>query len=1023
MNSKPIAVEKTQGRSYWRSLDRLHDSLEHRESAHEEHGSEEMPGGLSRRSVLKLMAASLSLAGLGLTSCRRPVETIVPYVEPPERVVPGVPRYYATTMPLALSAYGLIVESHEGRPTKIEGNPRHPSTLGTSSSMIQAAILGLYDPDRSQSVRHEGAEKTWEDFVAAWRELEQIRLEDQGAGLALLSEATCSPTLARLKNTFLERFPKAQWVTYEPTSDENVFNGLELATGQAYQPAYGFDRAKVILSLDADFLLSDTENVAHARGFAAGRSIQSEHDSMNRLYVAESGFSLTGANADHRLRIQSRHIGGLLVALAAELERQGLDIAIPGAVPRGTDIPGLDIKWVEVVAKDLLANRREGIIVAGNRQSPAVHSAVFALNKALGNVDSTIAYTELEDCSFSSVKELSGLVDAMESGSVSTLIILGGNPVYNAPVDLSFGENLSKVDTVIHLGPYVDETSELAHWHVPETHFLEAWGDARAGGGPLSVIQPLILPLFGAHSAVELLGVFTTETEAPGYEHVRATWKEILGEGDFEKRWNRVLHDGLLEGNELPTVDPALRPSALSEAVAMLSEPTGEVHQGELEIVFHRSPAVFDGRFANNGWLQELPDAITKVTWDNVAVMSPKTADELGLRNEDVASLRYRGRDVELPVWIVPGHADGTVSVTLGYGRRSAGRVGNNVGVDLYSIRTAEEPGFDSGLSLEPTGKTQPVAGTQNHGAMEGRPIVREASLSQYREQPDFAHHAEAHAPGGGPLFKDPVDWGKGYQWGMTIDLNTCIGCNACTVACQSENNIPIVGKEEVKKGREMHWIRLDRYFTSPAAEAGTESAHGAGGSLIHDPVPEDPQMVFQPLPCQHCETAPCEQVCPVAATVHDREGLNVMVYNRCIGTRYCLNNCPYKVRRFNYYNLTKHIPEIVKLAHNPDVTVRSRGVMEKCTFCLQRINAGKKNAKKEGRRVRDGDVKTACQQACPASAIQFGNINDPASAVAQNKGNPRNYDLLGELNTRPRVSYLAKIRNPHPELIADEPA
>ncbi|MDK1020071.1 MAG: 4Fe-4S dicluster domain-containing protein [Candidatus Hydrogenedentes bacterium] len=1019
MNIKPGTEKNGQGRNYWRSLEHVQDNGDPREFISE--NPSELPEGFSRRGMLKLMAASVSLAGL--TACRRPVETIVPYVIPPEQVLPGVPRYYATTMPLGLSAYGLIVESHEGRPIKIEGNPRHPSTLGASSAMIQAAILGLYDPDRSQSVLHDGEEKTWADFVEAWQSLEQTHLEDQGAGLALLSESFSSPTLARLKSAFLLRFPRARWVTYEPASAENVFDGLELAAGQAYQPAYRFGRANIILSLDADFLLSDTENVAHARGFAEGRSIQSGNDSMNRLYVAESAFSLTGANADHRLRIQSGRIGGLLVAVAAELERLGLDITIPGMATRDSGLPDVDPKWIQAVAGDLLANRGEGIIVAGDRQAPAVHAAVFALNKALGNVDSTITYHDLKDASISRRKELIDLVAAMEGGAVSTLIVLGGNPVYNAPIDLRFAEHLSKLNTIIRLGPYMDETAGLAHWHVPETHFLEAWGDARAVGGTASVIQPLILPLFGAHSAVEMLGVLTGGGDLPGYDHVRATWKETLGQGDFEKRWRRVLHDGLLQGSELPPVDPALRPSALSDAVMALQEPAGAgardaaEAKGSLEIVFHRSPAVFDGRFANNGWLQELPDAITKITWDNVAVMSPKTAREQGLRNEDVARLRYRDRVVELPVWVVPGHADGTVSVTLGYGRRSAGRVGNDVGVDLYAIRTAEAPGFDNGLSLEPTGKTYPLAGTQDHGSMEGRPIVREASLEHYKEHPDFAQHAEAHFGPGEKLFKDPVNWGEGNQWGMTIDLSTCTGCNACMVACQSENNVPIVGKAQVEEGREMHWIRVDRYFTSPASEEGTESAHGSEGSLIRDPIPEEPQMVFQPLPCQHCETAPCEQVCPTAATLHDREGLNVMVYNRCIGTRYCLNNCPYKVRRFNYFNLTKHLPEVMKLAQNPDVTVRSRGVMEKCTFCLQRINAGKKKAKREGRQVRDADVQPACQQTCPVGAIRFGNINDPASLVTQNKQNERNYDLLGEINTRPRVSYLAKVRNPHPDL------
>ncbi len=971
----------------------------------------ELPDGISRRGMLKLMAASVSLAGL--TACRRPLETIVPYVTPPEQLLPGVSRYYSTTMPLGLSAYGLVVESHEGRPIKIEGNPRHPSTLGASSALIQAAILGLYDPDRSQSVQLAGVPKVWTDFVAAWQALEQTHLEDQGAGLALLSESFSSPTLARLKSSFLLRFPRAQWVTYEPTGAENVFDGLELAAGQAYQPAYRFERAKVIFSLDADFLLTDTENVAHARGFAAGRSIQSKDDSMNRLYVAESAFSLTGANADHRLRIQSGRIGGLLVAVAAELKRLGLDVSIPGADAPDSGLPDVDPKWIQVVAKDLLANRGEGIIVAGDQQPAAVHAAVFALNKALGNVGTAITYHDLTDASISRLPELGGLVDAMEGGDVSTLIILGGNPAYNAPADLRFAERLSKVKTIIHMGPYLDETARLAHWHVPETHFLEAWGDARAVGGPASVIQPLILPLFGAHSAVEMLGVLSGGGDLPGYDHVRATSTETLGQTDFEKRWRRILHDGLLDGSKLPPVNPVLRPSALSDAVLAIQEAAGDVaeEKGSLEIVFHRSPAVFDGRFANNGWLQELPDAVTKVTWDNVAVMNPRTAREQGLRNEDVALLRYRDRAVELPVWVVPGHADGTVSVTLGYGRRSAGRIGNNVGVDLYAIRTAEAPGFDSGLRLEPTGRTQPLACTQDHGSMEGRAIVREATLSQYREQPDFAHQAEAHAPGGGPLFKDPVDWGQGNQWGMTIDLTTCIGCNACMVGCQSENNVAIVGKEQVVEGREMHWVRVDRYFTSPVAEVGTENAHDAEG------VPEDPQIVFQPLPCQHCETAPCEQVCPTAATVHDHEGLNVMVYNRCIGTRYCLNNCPYKVRRFNYFELTKHLPEVMKLAQNPDVTVRSRGVMEKCTFCLQRINAGKRQAKREGRQVGDADVQPACQQSCPVGAIRFGNINDPASLVTQSKQNERNYDLFGDINTRPRVSYLAKVRNPHPDL------
>ncbi len=494
----------------------------------------------------------------------------------------------------------------------------------------------------------------------------------------------------------------------------------------------------------------------------------------------------------------------------------------------------------------------------------------------------------------------------------------------------------------------------------------------------------------------------TGEPAVSGYDQVRTTWRTHLGETDFDKQWNRVLHDGLLEDSELPSVSATLRQGALTEAASKVEE-----GNDALEIVFRRSPTVYDGRFANNGWLQELPDAVTKLTWDNVAAMSPKTAEDQGVRNEDLVRIHYRGRSVEAPVWIVSGHADNSVSVTLGYGRRSVGRVGDNVGVDMYAIRTSEAPDIDGGLRLEKIGTKHPLAGTQDHASMEGRPIVREASLDHYRDHPDFAHGHGAHAAAGPGLFSDPVDYQQGNQWGMTIDLSTCTGRNACVVACQSENNVPIVGKKQVKLGREMHWLRMDRYFTGTSSE-------GAGQA-------DDPQMVFQPMPCQHCETAPCEQVCPVAATVHDSEGLNVMVYNRCIGTRYCSNNCPYKVRRFNYFNLTKHMPEVMKLAQNPDVTVRSRGVMEKCSFCVQRISAAKKRAKKEGHEVRDGDVRTACQQSCPAGAIQFGRIDDPASLVTHNKLSDRNYDLLGDLDTRPRVSYLAKLRNPHPELTGSD--
>ena len=591
-----------------------------------------------------------------------------------------------------------------------------------------------------------------------------------------------------------------------------------------------------------------------------------------------------------------------------------------------------------------------------------------------------------------------------------------------------FASAMAKVPQSIALGHAVDETSVKATWHIPRAHYLESWGDARAVGGILSIVQPLILPLFGGRSDVEVLGLMAGGQDRPGYDVVQETWKPILGEAEFDRKWNRVLHDGLLAGSELPEVDPGLTGAPLTELARAISGGAGTGSSGQpaagssgtLEIVFLPSPSVHDGRFANDGWLQELPDPLTKLTWDNPALVSPKTAEALGLANEDVIRVDHGGRSLELPVWLLPGMADGVVALTLGYGRSHAGRIGSGVGVDTFPIRTSQAAGFDSGARLTRLGRKSPLSATQEHGSMEGRPVVRESTLSELRSRPAAGAaeaegaHAEsapqvpegAGASGAHGVFEEEPHhfslwkehaYDQGHQWGMTIDLNSCIGCNACMVACQSENNVPVVGKVQVAKGREMHWIRVDRYF------AGDPSGN--------------PEMVFQPVPCMHCEDAPCEQVCPVAATVHDREGLNVMVYNRCIGTRYCSNNCPYKVRRFNFFNFTKDTPDILKLAMNPDVTVRARGVMEKCTYCTQRINRVKVDARLAGRDLRDGDVKTACQQACPASAIEFGDIRDQSSRVAKAKADPRNYALLEELNTKPRTTYLAKVRNPNPGL------
>ena len=990
-------------REHWRSLEQRAGTPEAREFMEREFpvGASELPEGIDRRTLVQLLGASLALAGAA--GCRRPVENIVPYVNAPEDTVPGVPKHYATTLPFGTDGYGLLVESHEGRPTKIEGNELHPATVGGASAQMQASILGLYDPDRSQHVAagKEKEKKTWADFVAAWKVLEAEHLADGGAGLAVLSPPSSSPTLFRLAGLFRERFPQARWTAWEPVNDENALAGAAWFAGRPLKTSFDVGAAKVIFSLDADLLLGESGAVANARGFAAGRRLASEKDTMNRLWVVESAHTTTGGMADHRLALPSGQIGPLALALGQALAASGVALALPAA---GGAIPGVPPRWIETLAKDLAANPGAGLVVAGRHQPPAVHAAALAINAALGNLGTTVFLREPQDVLAPSAEELAALVSGMNGGQVSTLVILSGNPCYDAPVDLGFEKALAKVKNVLHLGLLPDETAAIASkasnagWHLPEAHFLEAWGDCRAADGTASVVQPLIEPLYGGRSAIEIAALLATGEEKPGLDLVKETWRTILPAAPadasdpdlvFDTAFNKVLHDGLLVGSALPTVAP--------EASAIPADAVGGLAlagASGLELSFRPSPAVHDGRFANVGWLQELPDAVTKMTWGNAALLAPKTAERLKLGNEDGAKLTLGGASVELPVWIVPGQAEETVVVHLGYGRRISGRIGTGVGADVYPLRSRAALGFASGAKIEPSGKTHKIAQTQDHGTMEGRPIVREATLEEWRHEPEFAAEM-VEIPKSDPLWTQHK-YDTGPQWGMAIDLSACTGCNACVIACQSENNVPIVGHEQVRRGREMHWLRIDRYFS---------------GS------PEQPEMVFQPMPCQQCENAPCEQVCPVAATVHTADGLNSMVYNRCIGTRYCSNNCPYKVRRFNFFNYTKDTPELLKLAANPDVTVRSRGVMEKCTFCVQRIQRGKIDAKMAERPLKDGDVRTACQQTCPSQAIVFGDIHDPETRVTGQKRNRRNYVLLAELGNKPRTSYLARIRNPHPDL------
>ena len=974
---------------HWRSLGELEASPESRAFREREfpEGASEPPDAVTRRTILTLLGASAGAAGL--VACRRPEEHIVPYVQPPEEVMPGVPRHYATTMPNGTSAYGLVVESHEGRPTKVEGNELHPASLGASSARVQASILDLYDPDRSQAVLKHGEVSTWADFAAAWKERTKLHAADGGETLALVTTPSASPTLARQLAAFQKAYPKARVAVHAPVSEANALAGVARAAGRPLLSVHHLDKAKAILAIDADLLHADPEMIRHTRGFAAGRRVASTGDTMNRLWAVEAVFSVTGVNADHRLRLSARKIPAFVAALAAELQKGGLAIDAPAA----PSVPGLDGAWLRALASDLLANKGASLVVAGPRQPAAVHAGVVALNAALGNVPTTVEYREPVDAVLPSPAAFADVVSALRDGKVKTLVVMGANPGYDAPADLDFAAAAAKAEQLVHFGSHVDETGALASWHVPSAHFLEAWGDARARDGSLSVVQPLILPLYGSKSDVELLGLLASGEDKPGHELVQATWKPVLGEAEFEKRWNRVLHDGVLPQSALAGVKLDLRPGTLGELAAAASA----AGSGELELVFQACPRLDVGQNANNAWLHELPDAVSKATWDNPLLVSPATAAAKGLTDEDVVKVETGGKSLELPILRVPGMADGTLALYLGYGRTKAGRVGNGVGFDAFPLRKAAALDLATDVKLTPAGRRFPIAQTQEHGSMEGRAIIREATLGHYKKEPRFAEEET-------PLFSlwTEHEYKKSPQWGMVIDLNSCTGCNACAVACQSENNVPVVGKDQVRRGREMAWLRIDRYFTGEPADA---------------------QAAFQPVPCMQCENAPCEQVCPVAATVHDAEGLNAMVYNRCIGTRYCSNNCPYKVRRFNFFNYTKDTPRVLKLANNPDVTVRARGVMEKCTYCVQRLSAAKIDARLGGRELEDGDVRTACQQACPAEAIQFGDLTKLESKVAKARANDRTYALLADLNTRPRTTYQARLRNPHPALAKAEGA
>jgi MoCo/4Fe-4S cofactor protein with predicted Tat translocation signal len=976
-------IAATRGPEYWRSLEELAGSAEFQEMMHREFpkGASEWIDSISRRGFLKLMGASLALAGM--TACtKQPLEPIVPYVRQPEEVVPGRPLFFATAFTLSGYASPILVESHLYRPTKIEGNELHPASLGGTDVFAQASILGLYDPDRSQTITYLGDVRTWGMFQEAIRGPLNVQQGLEGAGIRILTPTISSPTLADQLRSVLKVYPQAKWHVYEPVNRDKVLEGAKMAFGQPVETRYDLEKADVVVSLDADFLYAGFPgSTRYIRGFAKRRNPDSGN--MNRLYVVESTMSSTGAKADHRLPLR-----------ASEIEKfaHNLSSHLPVNPPTG-GVVGDNPGFSGPVVQDLLAHRGSSIVIVGDHQPPVVHAFAHAVNQALGNVGKTVFYTDPVNANpVNQTESLKDLVGDMRAGKVDILIIMGGNPAYDAPADLGFADALrnTNIPLRVHLGLYQNETAELCQWHVNEAHYLEAWGDTRAYDGTVSIMQPLTAPLYNGKSANELTALLAGQVDANGHDLVRGYWQKQRPAADFESFWRKSLHDGWVEGTTYQPKSAAVKNDNFGWKWAT---------DTAIEINFRRDPSIYDGQFSNNGWLQELPKPMTKVTWDNPVLIGPAMAARMGLKTEDMVELELNGKKVTAPIWIQAGHPDNSVTVFLGYGRKRAGRAGTGAGFDMYPLRNSPTPWFATGVAIRKTGDTYKLASTQGYQTMDTpngatRPLVRSANLEEYRKEPNFAKEEEP--PKELTLYKPYPYEKEPYAWGMAIDMNACVGCNNCIVACQSENNIPVVGKEQVVIGRHMHWLRVDAYYQGDR---------------------DNPKAYFQPVPCMQCENAPCEVVCPVGATVHSTEGLNDMTYNRCVGTRYCSNNCPYKVRRFNFLLFQDWETPQYKMMRNPDVTVRSRGVMEKCTYCVQRISEHRIDSEREDRKIQDGELQTACQQSCPANAIIFGNINDPDSRVSKLKADARNYSLLGDLNTRPRTTYLAEIRNPNPEL------
>ncbi len=1011
--------------TYWKSLNELAQNKEYEKFVEREFPEDatELKDGVSRKGFLRVMGASIALAGFA--ACRRPVQKILPYSKQPEDIVPGIPLYYATAMPFQGSLTGLVVENHQGRPTKLEGNDLHPASGGNTNAYHQASVLEMYDPDRSRGPIRNGQRSSTDDFYNFAAEY----FADSNKRIAFISEANSSPTFNGLKEEALNKFNGSKWVTYEPFGEDNAIEGNNIAFGRRLRSYYNFVNADVIVSLDDDFLSpTHPNNVEYSKQVTSKRKVTSTEDSMNRIYSVENGFTLTGSFADHRLRIKASDIADFTNALAGALSSRISGLNRFSSVSNSFT----DSEFIVALADDLAANAGRTAVTVGFDQSPEVHAVVAAINSALDNIGNTVNYLAVPHFDDQNNRiAFAEVVSEIAAGEFDAVVIIGSNPILTAPADLNVASALSNATEVFQLSTYNDETGKAASWHLGRSHYLEAWGDGYSFGGARSVIQPQIQPLHNTLSEIEFLGAIVNAGQVNGYDLVRETFNSFYSR-NFENRWLDILHDGIDITNGYSVDNRGLQSVTPATSTAI----------NGTEVVFKADNSIYDGRFANLGWLQELPDPITKITWDNVALMSAATASTLGIdtdsplgeAKQQIVTIAVNGQSIQMAAWVQPGHADDSITICTGYGREGIGRVADvqtnssqlldktatSGGVNVYPLRTTSAMLFGAGEVSVISG-TYEIASVQDHHSLEGRDMYRQATLKKYQEKPDYATFKAVHkyaVPG----MKEAADLGEDQpislfneqvapegepQWGMAIDLNSCFGCGVCIIACQSENNIPVIGKREVIRGREMHWIRTDRYYMGDV---------------------DNPQAVHQPVPCMHCELAPCEQVCPVAATTHSDDGMNQMTYNRCIGTRYCANNCPFKVRRFNFFNYPKEYlttgedPDIIQMAMNPEVTVRFRGVMEKCTYCVQRVNRAKINTKIETGypKPADGTVQTACQQACPADAIYFGDLTDESSEVVTMKRNERNYLMLEELNVRPRTSYIAKLTNPNPALVKE---